>query len=74
MTKQPHERVVARSVSLYPAQWALLNGWARDNNEGNVSLALRRIIHEWAECKWADSGRSLLVDTRETYTTQEATE
>ena len=73
MTKQPHERVQAKSVSLYPPDWTMIDNWAYANGYTR-SLALRRIVKEWAECKWVDSDNSRLVDTRETYTTQEATE
>ena len=66
MVKQPHERVRGKNVSLYPAQWALVEGWAYDNGFTR-SLALRRIIKEWSECKGLDCR---LVDTREQYTTE----
>ena len=72
MTKQPHERVQAKNVSLYPKDWTIIERWAYDNGYTR-SLALRQIVKEWAECKWADSGLSLLVDPAPDYTT-EATE
>ena len=67
MAKEPYDRVIARSVSMYPAQWALLRSWAKDNGF-SVSLALRKIIHEWTECK----NLTRLVDTRESYEVEEA--
>ena len=66
MTKQPYERIKARNVSMYPAQWKLVEGWARDNGF-SVSLALRQIIREWSECKGLDRR---LVDTRASYSTE----
>jgi len=69
MTKEPHDRVQARAVTMYPAQWKLVEGWARDNGF-TVSLALRQIIREWGECKGLDCR---LVDTRAEYSIEEVT-
>ena len=66
MVKEPHERVEGRAVSMYPAQWKVVDGWARDNGF-TVSLALRQIIREWAECKGLDCR---LIDSKARYIAQ----
>lgn len=44
------EKVEARNVSLYPRHWEAVEQIAREY-EGNVSLALRRIVNEWMKRK-----------------------
>jgi hypothetical protein len=48
-----HDAVVARNVSLYPEQHAVLIQVAKDTGLGNVSAALRYIITDWVKLKRA---------------------
>ena len=55
MTMKPkEERREIRNVSMYPRQWAIVELHALNFN-GNASMALRRIIDEWAIARAAQN-------------------
>ncbi len=45
------ELIEQRSVSLYPRHWSIVENYAAELEEPNVSGALRKIINEWAQFK-----------------------
>lgn len=42
------ERAEPRNITLFPRQWAVVEMHAL-NFDGNVSMALRRIVDDWAQ-------------------------
>ena len=59
---QTRERTEAGNVSLYPADWAIVDG--ADTNDAGRSATLRRIIREWDDWR-----RRTLIDTKADYIT-----
>lgn len=47
MPVSPPDRVQVKAVSMYPAHWAIVHRFARDQGYGSTSAALRRIVDEW---------------------------
>ena len=55
--------VIVSGVSLYPAQWEIVNEFAVElaaktgRTEPNISDALRQIILQWYECRSDEQAR-----------------
>lgn len=49
MTKD--DKVVARTMTLYPMHWAAIDSYAAKMGYPSTSAALRRIIDEWRTVK-----------------------
>ena len=49
------ELIQTRSVNLYPSQWDVIKAHAKQNTEGSVSAAVRRIVDEWLELRMLDN-------------------
>ena len=48
---EDRELTEARSITIYPTQWATVEAFAKDRGYPSVSSALRRIIDEWLDMK-----------------------
>jgi uncharacterized protein YecA (UPF0149 family) len=59
MSERQRQLVQVKAVSMYPAQWTIVNQFSQDQGYGSTSAALRRIVDEWKQMK---SAGLLLVD------------
>ena len=51
MADSRRDLVQAKAVSMYPAHWAIVDGFAQEQGYGSTSAALRRIVDEWNQAK-----------------------
>ena len=51
MFNQTKELAEARTVTMYPDQWAAVDAYAKDMGYGSTSAGLRRIVVEWLQAQ-----------------------
>ena len=56
--KVRRERVVGRNVSLYPADWAVVQQVAKDGGYNGLSGGLRFIIRRWQQLETKQDARA----------------
>jgi hypothetical protein len=54
MPTQCRPRAIARNISMYPDQWALVESVAQDAGKLSLSATVRLILSEWQQLKAAD--------------------
>ena len=63
------DQATRKTITMYPAHWAIVEQFAQAQYYGNISGAMRRIVDEWMALTGRDEP-TLLVDTKAEYVTE----